>query len=329
VANNILPPNHYDSKKRKKIKMKAAVLDLGTNTFNLLIGENNRSDSLHVLHSSKFPVRLGEKGINHGEIIPEAYDRGIKAISEHYKTIQQFNPEKIKAYGTSAFRTAKNGAKFVSDVKSMTGIDIETISGDQEAEFIYYGVRQTYTHTSGKYLILDIGGGSNEFIIADNNKYYWKKSYRLGIARLIEKFHPLNPITGEQLQAIDEYLSDELSNLRDIVSKHNISTIVGASGAFETFVAMIKETEVYETQIGLFPESVKISSADYKKLYNQLIFSTIEERRYMKGLEPMRIEMIVLAIHFVKFVTSSLNIRNMYQSNFSLKEGAILKLLNQ
>ena len=308
--------------------MKAAVLDLGTNTFNLLVGESNSNGSYHILHSSKFPVKLGEGGINKGEIIPAAYNRGINAIAEHYKTLQKFQPEKIKAYGTSAFRTAKNGTNFVSDVKSMTGIDIETITGDQEAEFIYYGVKQTYISDSGKYLILDIGGGSNEFIIADNSRYYWKKSYRLGIARLIEKFHPSNPLTNEQLYAINEYLTFELSDLSSIVAEHNISTLVGASGAFETFVSMIHELENFETQTGMFPESVYISDSDFNILYNKLISSTSEERRVMKGLEPMRIEMIVLAIHFVKFVTESLNIKKIVQSNFSLKEGAILNLLN-
>lgn len=308
--------------------MKAAVLDLGTNTFNLLIGEATADNRLNILHSSKIPVKLGERGINKGEISPQSYNRGIYAILEHYNTIRKYNPDKIKAFGTSAFRTARNGNEFISEIKSLTGIDIETISGDEEAEFIYHGVKQTIPDFPDKYLILDIGGGSNEFILADNSTIYWKKSYPLGIARQLERFKPADPLTVEQLQIINNYLARETSDLKENIIKHNITTLIGASGAFETFVAMIHEWGNFETQTGLMPESIEIPLSDFDKLYKKLIFSSSTERMNMKGLEPMRIEMIVLAIHFVKFVTGSLNIKRIIQSNFSLKEGAILNLLN-
>jgi len=309
--------------------MKVAVLDLGTNTFNLIVGEKSPVNTLHILHSSIIPVKLGKGGINRGEITDNAYNRGIDAIKQHFETIQKFDVSIIKAFGTSAFRTAKNGVGFIEEIKQITGINIETISGDLEAELIYYGVRQTFQSKSGKYLILDIGGGSNEFIIADNTRIYWKKSYPLGIARLIDRFKPSDPITHKQLIEINNYFRSETIDLKDTIMSENITTLVGASGAFETFVAMINEDDSFISQSGLFPESSKISINKFNTLYKKLIHSTEAERSQMKGLEPMRIEMIVLASHFVKFVTGSLGIKQMFQSNFSLKEGAIIKILNQ
>jgi exopolyphosphatase / guanosine-5'-triphosphate,3'-diphosphate pyrophosphatase len=308
--------------------MRAAVLDLGTNTFNLLIGELDLNGDLKILFSNKIPVKLGEGGINKGEILAVAYHRGINAIEEHHKTILSFEVEKIKAFGTSALRTAQNGSNFISEIKIRTGIDVEIISGNLEAEYIYYGVRQTLDMGSDKHLILDIGGGSNEFIIADGNKIMWKKSYPLGIARLIERFKPSDPISSVLLKEIDDFLTHELSDLKKIVLRENVVDLVGASGSFETFIAMIHEIRNFNSQTSVVPQSILLEVHDFDGLYEKLIRSNEAERKLMIGLEPMRIEMIVLACHFVKFVVRSLNINKIIQSNFSLKEGAIIQLLN-
>jgi len=308
--------------------LRVAVLDLGTNTFNLVVAEQNGLDSFQILHSSKLPVKLGEDGINRGQIIPAAFHRGIDAVNTHYRTIKKLNAEKIFAFGTSALRSAKRGHLFISTVKQNTGIDVEIISGDQEAELIYYGVRQTYAMTDDKYLILDIGGGSNELIVANKAKIFWKHSYDLGIARLLEKFRPSDPITSDEIESIRIYFAGETEDLLKTCRKYNVRTLLGASGSFETFVAMIKaDNGDFETETALFPESIQIKSHDFDLLYEKLINSTIKERKQMEGLEPMRIEMIVLACLFVKFILEKLEIDTMFQSNFSLKEGVIYQMI--
>jgi exopolyphosphatase/guanosine-5'-triphosphate,3'-diphosphate pyrophosphatase len=308
--------------------MRIAVLDLGTNTFNLVVAEQNGNASFQILHSSKLPVKLGEGGISKGEITKAAFNRGVNAVLEHHNQIQLFGAEKIHAYGTSALRTAKNGLKFLATIKDKTGIDIEIISGDREAELIYYGVRQTHPMDKGIYLILDIGGGSNEFILADKHKIYWKKSYPLGIARLLDRFKPSDPITGDEITRINAFIAGEIEELIEKVREFNAETLLGASGSFETFVAMIHASdELTETQVALWPKSIPISNDEFDMLYRKLIRSTTGERRIMKGLEPMRIEMIVLACIFTKFIIETLKIKTIIQSNFALKEGAIYQLI--
>jgi exopolyphosphatase / guanosine-5'-triphosphate,3'-diphosphate pyrophosphatase len=307
--------------------MRIAVLDLGTNTFNLLIAEQISRSSFNILHSSKIPVKLGEGGINRGEIVQPAFERGIDAILNHHRRIQQYNVSAIYAFGTSALRTAKNGELFLSTIKSKTGIDIEVISGEREAELIYYGVRQTHPMDQGQYLILDIGGGSNEFIIADNKQIFWKKSYKLGIARLLDRFKPSDPISKEEIETVREYLDNEIADMVEKVKEYQVETLIGASGSFETFVAMIEASdEMTETQVSLFPRSVPITHYEFNSLYKKLIRSTKTERANMKGLEPMRIEMIVLACLFTKFIAEKLEIKNIIQSNFALKEGAVYQI---
>jgi exopolyphosphatase/guanosine-5'-triphosphate,3'-diphosphate pyrophosphatase len=305
-----------------------AVLDLGTNTFNLVVASKNGTGSFDIIHSSKLPVKLGEGGINSGEIIPAAFERGINAINHHFSTIEKLGAKKIFAFGTSALRTANNGEQFIATIKQNTGIDIEIISGDREAELIYYGVKQTLQMTDEKFLILDIGGGSNELIIADKDTIFWKKSYKLGIARLLEKFKPSDPILPEEINEIMIFLKYASKDLIEKVKAHKVKTLIGASGSFETFISMIKGKEIIsETESVTSPTSIPISLDEFEKLYRKLIKSNSEERSKMKGLEPMRIEMIVLAAVFVKFIVGNLGINKIVQSNYSLKEGVIYELI--
>ena len=308
--------------------MRIAVIDLGTNTFNLLIAEGTGNGNFNIIYNTKVAVKLGEKRIGDGEIIPTAYKRGIDAIEKHYNTINEYKVDIIKAFGTSALRTAKNGPDFLAEIKSKTNIDVEIISGDREAELISIGVSQTYTLTEEPIVILDIGGGSNEFIIVNNKGILWKKSYPLGIARLIQRFQPENPLSKKQVTEVEEYLENELEDLFVQLKKNNIKTLVGASGSFETFTAMIAEAD-WVSESTKVAKLVPVTLSDFDALYNRLIFSTTAQREQMKGLEPMRIEMIVLAVFFVQFVLAKSDIHTMYQSSFALKEGAVAEMFSE
>jgi exopolyphosphatase/guanosine-5'-triphosphate,3'-diphosphate pyrophosphatase len=310
--------------------MRVAILDLGTNTFNLLVAETGSGSNYRILCNSKLPVKLGKGGIDKKEIRPDAITRGINALEKHLDVIKDLRAEKILAFATSAVRTARNSDHFIKTIREKFGIDVEVISGDREAELIYYGVRQAVHLGSEKYLILDIGGGSNETIIADTERIWWKKSYPLGIARLIEKFKPSDPITIEEIEFVSNYLEERMADLLEEMKRHRITILVGASGSFETFTAMIREDDSgKETETSLLPEANEIDLTDFENLYQRLINSTLKERKQMKGLESHRLEMIVLASHVVKFFLGKLKLQRIIQSNFALKEGAMYELLNQ
>jgi exopolyphosphatase/guanosine-5'-triphosphate,3'-diphosphate pyrophosphatase len=214
-------------------------------------------------------------------------------------------------------------------IQQRFNIEVEVISGDREAELIYHGVKQAVKLTQEKVLILDIGGGSNEFIIADHDNIYWKKSYPLGVARLLAKFKPSDPISIEEIEFISNYLEERLSDLFEEFRKHKITTLVGASGSFETITSMIRADDPnFESETGIIPESVNIDLTDFENLYQKLINSTLKERKQMKGLESMRLEMIVVATLIVKFILQKLKINRLVQSNFSLKEGMVYEVLN-
>ncbi len=311
--------------------MRVSVIDLGTNTFNLLVVETaQQGRDYKVLYNNKLPVKLGKSGIDKKEIRPDAISRGLIAIEKHLQTISQYRSDKIYAFATSAIRSARNGDQFVNMVKQRFGLDVEIINGDKEAELVYYGVKQAVSLDQNYVLIMDIGGGSIEFVIANRENIFWKKSYALGVARLLEKFKPSDPITIEEIEFISNYLEEKLSDLFDEVKKYPIDVLVGASGSFDTIAMMIKAAESgAEPQKNLTPEMLRIDLEDFENLYQNLINSTTKERKQMKGLEAMRLEMIVVATLLVKFILQKCRLKNLIQSNYALKEGVIYQLLNQ
>lgn len=303
--------------------MPIAILDFGTNTFNLLIAEK-KERSFNILYAGKQPVKLGRGGIQMNHITPDAFERGFVAINNHLDIIKKYNVKEIRAFATSAIRNARNGSQFVEEVEKRFGFRVRVIPGDREAELIYKGVRQAVSITETKVMILDIGGGSNEFIICNKDGIIWKRSFELGMARILELFNLSDPITHEEIHALEDYFKYELEPLFEAVKREKPRTLIGASGSFDTFYAMLRHRSGIVEDVN---HGREIALADFKKISRDLIRSTIEQRREMPGMEPVRVEMIVAAAIFVSFVISECHIRQLIQSEFALKEGVISELV--
>jgi exopolyphosphatase / guanosine-5'-triphosphate,3'-diphosphate pyrophosphatase len=305
--------------------MRVAVIDMGTNTFNLLIAELNSDKGYKILLNNKEAVKLGEGGINKKIITPAAFQRGIKAIERHIERICKYQVDRTVAFATSAIRDAENGNEFTSTLKRHFDLDISVITGDKEAELIYLGVKQTLSFRDKRFIILDIGGGSNEFIIADDSQIWWKRSFKLGMARLLEKFQPSDPIKADEISKIENYLEENLTDLFDAAMRYKPEIFIGASGSFDSFVAMLAfEKKINHKHHDNFHE---IPMDTYQQLHHKLINSNKLERSNMHGLEPVRRDMIVLATIFVSFVLRKIGLHNIYQSSYSLKEGAIFEVM--
>lgn len=306
---------------------RVAIIDLGTNTFNLLIVEINTDKSYKVLCQTKISVKLGEGGINKGFILAEAFQRGIDALKMHRLTIQLHNVEKIIAFATSAIREASNGMEFIKKAKEATRIDIEIISGEREAELIYYGVREAVKMNNQASLIIDIGGGSTEFIIATKDEVYWKKSFLLGAARLLEKFKPSDPITESEIKSIISYLKLELQPLFEAIKKHPVRELIGSSGSFDSLAEMIAY-RFYTPEILKNKTEYTFSLPDCAAIYTTLMKSTRKDRMEMKGLISMRVDMIVVSSILVHCILVACDIHKMRLSTYSLKEGVLYELIH-
>lgn len=306
--------------------MKIGVIDLGTNTFNLLIAEKTGRTSFRILHSSKIAVKLAKGGLDKKELKTDAITRGVNAIEKFIQTSSQYHTDRISAYATAAVRNAKNAGQFIKAIQDKFGIEVAILEGEREAEMVYYGVRNAVDIRS-KVLIVDIGGGSSEFVIADRDQIYWKKSYKMGVAYLLDKFKPSDPLSIEEIEIITNFFEEKLVEAFEETKRHNVEIMIGASGAFESFAAMIRGDEKFESETGKEPEAYTIDLMEFEDLSWRLVSSTLKERKKMKGLESMRIEFIVLAALLVKFLLEKTRIQTLIQSNFALKEGLMQELM--
>lgn len=302
--------------------MPIAILDFGTNTFNLLIAEK-KGVGFDILYSGKEGVKLGRGGIKDHIITREAMERAFNAIEKHLEVIQRFGAEDIHAFATAAVRSAENGKELVKSVKERYGISVNVIDGNREAELIYKGVRMAAPLDVEPAMILDIGGGSNEFIICNNEKVFWKHSFDLGMARILEQFELADPVSEANRHDLEAYFESELSELFTQTRKYQPATLIGASGTFDTFRSLIE----HKNHLPINPlPGFYISMNDYASIHNELLHSTLEERKVMQGMEPVRVEMIVQATIFVNFVVRKCNIKKIYQSAYALKEGVMAEL---
>jgi len=308
--------------------MRIAIIDLGTNTFNLLIADVSDNKTYKIIFKDKAGVKLGKGGINNKTITPESFRRGMEGIALHMNTIKKYHADKIIATATSAIRNAKNGKEFVDAVKEKFGIKIRIISGNEEADLIFRGVKQAVSFNNENAIILDIGGGSNEFIIANSSGVLWKKSFPLGIARLLDMFNPSDPITQDEIKKVENYINSKLNPLYQAYENFKPTKLIGCSGTFDSFQSMLAEKGINNSKDLNQKKSCKIALKDYELLHQELLESTLEERVNMKGLEPVRVEMIVLASIFVNFIIRKLNIQDITQSAFAIKEGLVDKLIN-
>ena len=301
-----------------------AIIDLGTNTFNLLIVKQHGEEH-QVIFKNKIPAKLGAGGFAQKIITPEAFERGLTAIETHRESIAKHGIDKIYAFATSAMRDAQNSSEFVHEVARHTGIEINIISGVREAELIHKGVSRALEIGAAPELIMDIGGGSTEFIIANNEEVLWKHSFDLGVSRIFEYLKPADPLDESDIIRFENYLDDNLQNLFSAGDQYGISGLIGSSGSFESLAEMI----VKDADAGNLLKNrteYQFSAKDLKALHAKLIQSTASERSQMKGLVSYRIETIPLASTFINYTINKFSLNNIRLSTYSLREGVISEL---
>jgi len=295
-----------------------AVIDLGTNTCNLLIAEY-QDKSYQIIYQGKEVVKLGKNGIDKNRLTEDGLERAILAIRRHQEQISKFDVSEVVIIATSAIREATNKVWFQQQIKANTGLNLQIISGEKEAQLIFDGVKLAFNEIADHSLILDIGGGSNEFILTDNNEPIWKQSFPLGMARVIEQIPPSDPITSEEINQINDWFSRKLEPLWEQMNNIKIPLLIGCSGAFDTITDLIDQTDPgIKTRI---KQEIKLD--DFTRIYETLIKSTTAERTKMKGMESIRIEMIVPSVLFIKLIVDRLKIRKIYQTDFALREGIL------
>lgn len=302
-----------------------AVIDMGTNTFHLLVAVYD-GEGVKILHKEKKSVKIGQGGISQGFIAKEAIDRAVDTLKYFYQKAIVYAPT-FFVTATSAVRNASNKDELLNKIKLETGISVQVISGEFEAELIYEGVKQSMNLGQENSLIMDIGGGSVEFILCNEHQIFWKGSFEIGGQRLIDLFHHQEPMTAHEIKNEKDYLEKKLQALLAACDRHPPATLVGASGSFDTLATM----DIIQKKINVNIEDEKeyqLDMCDFYSIYNQVKPLNKSERLALPGMLELRAEMIVVSCVLIDFVLEKIKFSAIKISTYALKEGVLSRLIS-
>ncbi len=306
-----------------------AVIDLGTNTFNLVVVSVRGGDLYQVLDKVKEPVKLGEGGLSAGRLSEAAWERALAALHKFRRLIESRGCSQTLAFATSAIRSASNGADFCRQVLAETGIAIQVINGNQEAALIYEGIKYGLSLPLNEHvLMVDIGGGSVEFIVANRMGAQLLRSVNVGAARLWEAVQPSDPITEAQQEAALQIIDRELAGLVAEIREFGVRTLIGSSGTYETIGAL----SAYEDNEKFLIDNLngyRVEVRKFRKIHRRLLTSRREERLTWRGLDPMRVDLILMGTLLTHYLVDRLPIEQIVVSMFALKDGIVVQHLRE
>lgn len=305
---------------------KTAIIDMGTNTFHLLLVSLS-VDNFETIYKEKIPVKIGQGGISQNTITPEAQKRATHTLQHFKNLIDGEGIQETYAFATSAVRNADNGQDFVQNIKELFDIDVKVIDGDQEAQLIYEGIRFSGSLNGETNLMMDIGGGSVEFIIGNDEEVFWKQSFEIGGQRMLDLFHYHDPILKEEVEKLTEFLDEKLFDLVHAISKFKPTGLVGASGTFDTLsdmhFAALHQSKTKREKVFLLPRT------EFESIAEKLLTLHKEARLEIPGMIPMRVDMIVVASCLINYILRLVPVETLICSNYALKEGVIAQLVNR
>lgn len=302
--------------------MKLAAIDIGSNSIHLVIARVSEQGMLEILDQEKDMVRLGAETLRNGALDAQAMERGLQALT-HFKTLaDRRGVDALLAAATSAIREARNGGAYLERIKQETGIDVHVISGREEARLIYLGARDVVDFRGRRALILDIGGGSVELMVADRERLLAGESLRLGVLRLVERFSCADVLSREQRLAMEGYIQGQLEPILPVLQAHPFSMVVGTSGTLTTLIQLTVAQER-----GAVPSScngVRIEREGLERMVRKLAGMTRAERAKLPGLDPKRADSVVAGGVLALTLMKSLKADHLTGCDKALREGLLL-----
>lgn len=300
---------------------KTAVIDLGTNTFHIVVFEKKENVVSEIFRKRHY-VFLSEGGID--IISNSAILRAHQAILDFKSNLKRLEITDINIIGTEALRRASNGPKLSKYIETQLGNRVELISGLREAELISKGVRWQFNNVIQNAMIMDIGGGSVELIHLLNNEIKWMQSFPLGIGVLHNNFNHQEPILSKEIEDIEIYVADIAQELLSYLENNRINTLIGASGSFELIPAILE---------GIYPpkiERIQISLDEFQLIHDRIIRSDLKARKEINGLPPVKAQMIIVSFILMNWIIKTLDAKELLISKYAVKEGLVaekMKLL--
>jgi exopolyphosphatase / guanosine-5'-triphosphate,3'-diphosphate pyrophosphatase len=301
-----------------------AGIDIGTNALRLLIAEMRRPGSrveICPIHEERRITRLGEGLVNSGQLSPPAIDRTLQALKAFQSVLAGHSIGEVIAVATSAVREAGNGRSFLDRLREETGLAAEVISGEEEALRTLKGVRYGLRPEDRNILVIDIGGGSTEWMVVTDDEIRGVKTVEIGVVKLADRYLTSDPLSdGDQrrlIRGIEETIGPVLKSIGSF-SGHRL---IGTAGTVTTLAALELGMTVYEAS------RIQNSTLGLDRIeswYRKLVGMTLDERRGLAGLERGREDLIIPGTALLMTAMRLLGAREVVVSDYGLKEGVLI-----
>ncbi|RKX81483.1 MAG: Ppx/GppA family phosphatase [Spirochaetes bacterium] len=292
-----------------------ATIDTGSNQVLIFIAKVDGGEVKEVLLDRGEITKLGEGVNTTGILNDDAQSRTLKVMEEFKSLLDEYNVEKYYAVGTSALREAKNSSNFVAAVKEKTGIEINVIPGEEEARLSFMAVVGGLNLKDKETVIIDIGGGSTEFIFGQGVKILDRFSTKLGALKLTERFLKSDPVTEGEFNEMMSYLKIEL---KDVNPPSRNSFLVGMGGTMTNLSAIKHKLTMYKPEI---VQGSYITLNELNGIIDDIKSRTIEKRKEITGLQPKRAEVILAGTGILKAVMQRVGADRITISDMGLRHG--------
>jgi exopolyphosphatase / guanosine-5'-triphosphate,3'-diphosphate pyrophosphatase len=297
-----------------------AAIDVGTNSIHLIVTKVRPADGRFVvLHKERQMVRLGAGSTDMKYLSEGTMARCLQAL-RRFRMVADSLRAPIRAVATSAVREALNQDDFIRRVKAETGIKLEVASGFEEARLIHLGVLQALPVFKTRHLMIDIGGGSTEFLIGYQRKILYDNSLKIGAVRLTQRFFPTGKTTSKAVRECEKYVRGMLNPIRRSVQEHEFSLTIGTSGTITNLANIIRCRRGGEEEGWL--NGFKFSRKELFEVVEEI--QEADDRLDIEGLDPARVDIILAGAIILKEVVKELGIKELTVSEYALREGIVL-----
>jgi len=299
-----------------------AAVDIGTNSFHLVIVEvDSHTGKFKILGREKENVRLGKGSTDMKYLSEEAMARGIETL-RRFKAVTDSAGAPLRAIATSAVREAKNQAEFINRVRDQLDIKIEVASGIEEARYIYLGVLQALPVFNKRVLLIDIGGGSTEFLIGHQREIIYDNTIKLGAMRMSERFFSGKELDAKQIKDCRKFINGTMNPVIRDARKYKYDIAVGTSGTVNNLASIISASRDGETELKL--NNFEFTRDDLEAAIEKLTEAkTVKQRMKVEGLDPARADIIVGGALILEQIFRELDITVMTVSEYALREGIV------
>ncbi len=300
-----------------------AAIDLGTNSFHLVVVRTDERGKFEIVSDEKESVRLGSGGGDLGNIAEDAFERGLATLTRFARIARSHDAE-IRAVATSALREARNRDDFIRRAREEIGLEIEVIQGTEEARLIYLGVLQAIPVYNKRVLVLDIGGGSTEFLIGTAGHPEYAVSRKLGAIRLKDRFFAKEPLKANLIEECRHFVRVQLSGVFEDLRNSGFEAAVGCSGTIETLAKMAILTESSDDDEDHEFKDLHLSRSGLDRAVERILsVPTHRKRAKLPGLDDKRADIIIGGALLLQEIFAGLDIEDMAISPYALREGVI------